>query len=223
MTRAYSQTGSAFIIILIAIAMFAALSYAVSQGGSISQSTLTKEQAKLAAREITSYADTVAKAVHKLRLAGCTETQISFEIPNPPGGWAANGGAPADKSCTVFNINGGKVQYTPIETQWLYNTTTTVWWPNGETAVTNIGTASPELILWARNLKRDVCDEINNLQSLTGAMTETVGTHTTNFAGTYALVANGIGDDVGTAYLGKSTGCILDATGGKYYAVLIAR
>lgn len=223
MTRARSQAGSAFILILVAIAMFAALSYAVVQGGRNSQSSLTKEQAKLAAREIVAYADTVAKAIQRLRLAGCTETQISFEIPNPPGGWAANGSAPTDKSCTVFDINGGKVQYTPINTQWLYSTTTTVWWPNGQTAVDNIGTVNPELILWARNLKRDVCDEINNIQELNGAMAETVGTHTTNFAGAYGLVANGIGDDVGTAYLGKSTGCILDATGGKYYAVLIAR
>jgi len=223
MTRSPTQNGSAFIIILIAIAMFAALSYVVAMGGRTSQSSLTTEQAKLAAREIVAYADTVAKTVQKLRLAGCTETQIGFSFSGQPGGWANNPSSPSDGRCEVFGMNGGKVQYTPISTEWLYNTTTTVWWPNGETAVTNIGTTSTELILWARNLKRDVCNEINNIHSLTGAMAETVGVHTTNFAGTYALVANGIGDDVGTAYARKSTGCILDATGGKYYAVLIAR
>jgi hypothetical protein len=223
MKRSYSatQNGSAFIIILIAIAMFAALSYAVSQGGRSSGGTLTTEQARSAAQELLSNAEAVKQAVQTLRLRGCTETQISLETSDTPA--FANPTAPADNSCHVYDIAGGKVNYLPLNPIWLEGTYTD-WWFSGESAVQDIGTSSPDLIMMAQDLKPDVCEALNKLLLNQEPTPETIGVHTDPFGGTYVLLANGIGDDVGSIYRGKSSGCF--GGGGdeyNFYVVLIAR
>lgn len=226
MTRARSQAGSAFILILVAIAMFAALSYAVVQGGRTSQSSLTTEQAKLAAREIVAYADTIAKAVQRLRLAGCTETQIGFSFGAQPVWWANNPSSPSDGRCEVFNTNGGKVNAVLLDTSWFAMTTATPYgYPNGEIAITNIGTAAPELIFAISDLKWAICEEINKLIDMPATtFVETMSTPTGNFAGTYVPLANGIGDDVGSPFVGKSEACAKNVNDdGNFVTTLIVR
>ena len=101
------QSGSAFLYIIIAIALLAALSVAVSRGNRGSTSTMSDQQAKLAAQEIIDYGNTVAAAVQKLRLRGCTDTQISFENSAIAG--HVNPNAPADESCHILSPSGGNI------------------------------------------------------------------------------------------------------------------
>lgn len=218
------ERGSVFVIILIAVALFAALSYAVFEGGQAGESSLTKEQSKLAAQEIISMADSIAMAVSKLRLSRCDETQLNFDTPQT-GGIYANASAPADDSCDIFKPAGGHVGYVSVPTNYQRDG----GWPQygflSQYKVENIGTANTELVLWVWDLTMPVCTEINQMLLGLDPQAETLTTATQDFQGSFASVlADGIGDDVGSIYAGKSSGCMDDGSGaGTFYKVLIAR
>ena len=215
-----AQKGSAFFIILIAIAMFAMLSYAVFQGGRSSQANLTSEKSKLIAQEILSFTDTVRKAVQTLRLRGCTENQISFETADT--NWFHNPSAPADKSCHIFDLAGGKVVYKNMEKTWIENTDQ-AWWFTAQTPVQDIGSAAPELMMWITELQPEICVAINKLLTGKEPEYELIGSNNIAYTGTYNPVADNIGDDAGSIYRGQSTGCYESADDSTFYAVLLAR
>ena len=104
-----AEQGNVFFYILLAVALFAALSYAVSRNNTGSTDIFTDEQAKLAAQEIIEYGNTVANAVQKLRLRGCSDTEISFE--NDVVGGYINANSPIDNSCHVFHVDGGGINW----------------------------------------------------------------------------------------------------------------
>ena len=188
-------------------------------------STLSAEQARVAAQEIISYTDTIVKAVQQLRLRGCGDTQIGFQSLITT--WfPSNPNSPSDRSCEVFDMNGGKVNDRRTDPVWRVPGPTYDWfWFNGETAVVDIGTAAPELIMWVGDLKPEICNAINKIINGVDATDDDIGAANTAFAGTYNLVANGMGDDAPFAYRGKNAGCAGEDDGGGYgfYQVLIAR
>ena len=100
--------GNVLFLILIAVALFAALSYAVTQSSKTGGSNIGKDKAKIIASEIIQYATSVEQAVSRITLMnGCTDTQISFENPIVSG--FINPNAPADKRCHILHLDGGGV------------------------------------------------------------------------------------------------------------------
>ena len=74
-----NETGGAIVWILVAIALFAALNYAVSKGTRSGATTISKEQAVVASNEILDYGRAIRQAVQTLQINGCGDTEISFE------------------------------------------------------------------------------------------------------------------------------------------------
>lgn len=106
--RISGQRGSVMIYIFIGILLFAALAFSFSRGFQSTSGTLAGQQkASVVAAELIAYSNMMERAVQALLLKGCSEEQISFERPNLSG--YANANAPPDKSCHVFDANGGKV------------------------------------------------------------------------------------------------------------------
>jgi hypothetical protein len=104
------QHGNVLFLILIAVILFAALSYAVTQSNKGGGSDARKEKSSLAGNQILNYANSVNAAVMALRISrGCDDTQISFENPIVSGYENAN--APLDKRCHVFDPAGGGLAY----------------------------------------------------------------------------------------------------------------
>lgn len=118
--KRHAQRGNVLFYILIAIALFAALSYAVSQMMRSGDVNMVSEQtAKLYASDILSYARSVQKAVRGLRIDGCDETDISF-ANSTLSGYAHT---PAvDDSCKVFDSDGGGMTYIAPASDWLDST-----------------------------------------------------------------------------------------------------
>lgn len=115
------QKGNILFLILIAVALFAALSYAVTGSSRTSSNAISDDKAKIAASQIIQYATMIEQAISKMRLInGCTETQISFERPPFDGSDTKynNISAPSDKSCHVYHSNGGGVPFAPPEAEW---------------------------------------------------------------------------------------------------------
>ncbi len=241
----HSESGSAFFIILVGIAMFASLSYIVFKGGNVSESTLTSDRAKIIAQEIISYGDAISKAVQRLRLQGCTENQISFDAHNglsrQTGGTAysyANAQAPTDGSCDVFSANGGKVIPSLISSGNIDPALVSSTWMHPQSfviipgSVTGVGTtdataSSTDLLLWVGRLQPQVCVEINKILGIdydTVPVDSLCGSGV--WDGTFPVCGDPIGNTA-TKLAGKTAFCSQDTAGDAtqvhFRQVLLAR
>ena len=95
------------------MALFAALSYAVTQSGR-GGGSVDREQSLLRASEILQYTSQIKAATDRLRLVnGCDLTELSFQadwnedgLDQPIAADQVNSNTPADGSCRYFHTNG---------------------------------------------------------------------------------------------------------------------
>ncbi len=221
-----NESGVVFVYILLAIALFAALSYAVSDNKGGSTNIFTDEQARLAAQEIIDYGNNVANAVQKLRLRGCSETEISFQN-NVVSGY--NNGT--NTTCQVFHEDGGNINF-PTFNETSYDLNAPVIDRisfNGDNQIIDNGSGDSELIFFNSAIKQNICENINNIlhdnqAAFTGGDI-TVGS--TKFTGSYSgspdTMCGGSADSTTTGCCHETVGC---GGGGEcyhFYQVLLAR
>jgi hypothetical protein len=115
--RKKSQSGNAVIIVLVAIALFAALAYTFTRGAQTGQGNISAGQARIGAQEILSYSSLIERRIANLLSKGCSEQMLSFantlyRLQNNTLIFAAghNANAPSDFSCDLFATNGGNIQ-----------------------------------------------------------------------------------------------------------------
>ncbi len=119
------QRGNALFLILIAVALFAALSYAVTQSGR-GGGSIDREQASIFASQITQLAGQYENVITRMRLVnGCADTEISFNYDsNGDSSYTAadlyhNPNNPSNTSCFVFHPDGGGLTYSDPDDQWV--------------------------------------------------------------------------------------------------------
>lgn len=118
--KSSAQGGNVLFLILIAVALFAALSFVVTNSSRVSRpDTISQEEARLIAGQIMQFGVALRQAYMRLKLTGgCNEDEISFVAPTPvPGG----GGAltpRADFTCHIFYPEGGGVPYPGRFKEW---------------------------------------------------------------------------------------------------------
>ncbi len=203
--KRHSQSGNAVVVILIGIALFGALAFTFMQGSKSGQGNLTSQQAKIAAQELLDFFTAVDRAANKLRQKGCSENDISFSSPKDTGVFItfnSSATAPVDKSCHVFDENGGKLN---MNMQWEKYQTYAVYGPGDINVgninfkwsgfqIVNVGTAAPELAFVMAATKPEICDAYNEL----------IGLKNYN---PYVSDADPILGDENTAFAGQSTFC----------------
>ena len=225
-----TQSGNVLFLILIAVALFAALSYAVTQSTRGGQGNASKETRELVASQMMQYGASMRDTVTRLRVSnGCTVRQISFENTLVTG--YANPEAPVNRSCHVFDAAGGGMayQYPPKGAETTYAGGTSAGFEkygfNANMRVQNIGSTNVELLMWTMT-NREICDAVNaRLGIATGDEVFANNTLATMFTGSYGSPGT---DTLGNeAYPpGQITGCLYRAAyPGQYifYAVLIER
>jgi len=109
------QRGNVLFLILIAVALFAALSYAVTRSSRGGSGNVSEDKLNLAASNILNYGASIKTAIMRIKITGgCADEQISFETPVH---WYnyANPNAPLDKRCHVFHPSGGNLNYQKLE------------------------------------------------------------------------------------------------------------
>lgn len=94
MIREYER-GNALFLILIAVALFAALSYAITQSGRGS-GTVDRETAIIAAGQVVEYPATLRTAVTRMIITGTAASSIKFDTTTLVGVFAADGGGATD-------------------------------------------------------------------------------------------------------------------------------
>lgn len=170
-TTALIARGNALFLILIAVALLAALSYAITSSGR-GTTDVKREQFILEAANLIQFAGEFEVAVNRLKLInGCTDTQISFAntvylttsntLSAPEGNYP---GAPADKRCHIFNPAGGgltartfpKLAVSPQT----YGGLTSGHGALNFGAVPGLGTAEADLILAFPHISQQACIDI---------------------------------------------------------------
>ena len=230
-----SQAGSALFLILIAVALFGALSYTVANmmrgnaGGDLSD-----EKAKLMATEIISYARSVRETVQMLKISnGCADEEISV---NQPGSGKFRSSS-YRVECSVFESDGGNLPYVPLvsgasaqEGTWFGD-----WWFRGMT-FGGIGMAgNDDLVLEVRDVSNVLCRALNNIAGNNFGKSIPVDDVWGNGGGAYNgnLATNGDTGFVfirGTEINGKMAFChkdnaatVTDDNPNYFYYILIAR
>lgn len=214
------QAGNVLFLILIAVALFGALVYAVTattRSGSNASSEADKAQ--MVATQFTQYGAAVSSTIMRMILSnGCTATTLSFQTPSwaHPTLWggSTNSLAPADGSCHVFGHQGTPFMSRLSGASWSMMVTS-------QASVQNIGTSSSELVLFyvmdGSSLADKICDAFNRGQGNAGSASGgTIRTPDWGFprgAGipytTTPSPVQTIGEDGGAALQGgKPAGCI---------------
>lgn len=230
MTQAkHRQSGNVIFIILIAIALFAALSFAVSKSMSGGAQNLDKELVNVKTNEIIAYSNIISDAVQSLTLMNdCLDTELSFENSN----WAHtdydNAGAPED--CKIFSPLGGGVTWKSPDDK----ITTLEWEFLGDHRLAGAGDSTPsvaassDLIMFLPDVSEQFCLAINKKVSLNTIPTdagETIDATLNRFAGTFVNDDNLTGaagaphncSNSDAVFCGKNSGCYKENSGNEYF------
>lgn len=214
-----TQRGNVLFLILIAVALFAALSYSVTQsmrgGGDAGDETT-----RINITPLINYAVSVRSSVLKMLIEGSDINLLEF---NPPAEFA---------NCTagfrrcVFHPSGGQGTHTEGNPDAMNNGLPGEWVFNGANEINNLGTsngvdasspATADLIAFLPGIKQEVCLKINQEQNINLIPIE-AGIEFSSASG--MVNPNGATDTSITgagATLGLPTGTNVDQLDGKAY------
>ncbi len=210
-TRMHARDkGSALFLILIAVALFAALSYAVTQSGR-GGGTISKEDALIKASGITQYLALVRTTVTRMVMLGATPDQIGFSKT----GTGSND--------VFYSGGGGAVYQNPPSgignaTEWGFRDVVD---PTKGIFIKDIGTNTDvtgrDVLAGLGDITLAVCQELNRGLGLSNPPA-TNSAVAVNPPATYAINQNVI-----DAYPGQAFGCFWITSGYVYYHALIER
>ena len=168
------QRGIAIGPILYIVAILAILVSAIAAGSGSFTGDTSAVKAKAQATAILGYVDELQIGVSRV-LSRCPDTQISL-ANSVDSGYAENPLAPADKSCHVFDVNGGGILFkepppdvdltsVPAEIRhYFIHTYAEVKGFGNQVVGSNIGR---ELIIMLPGLKKELCLKINDMVGVT--------------------------------------------------------
>lgn len=222
-----SQSGNILFLILIAVALFAALSYAVTSSSRSGGSNL-REKAQVSSASIINFATSMKAATDRLRLSnGCTDTTISFENPVVTTNFNYVN-ASASQKCFVFHPEGGGLSW-PADS--LVNGLPKSMIIAGSNQVKDVGTNCPtspyspcnELVLLLIDLSKEKCMEINAKLGIEQSGQDTPEIPDINagsgFTGTYGNTARWFGNvSTDSSLAGQMSGCFRETTTQSYAA-----
>jgi len=230
-----AQGGSVLILILVAIGLFAALSYVMLREGGTGAAarTMSDAQARLAAAEIIAYGDALASAVQRLRLRGCSENEFDFAND----AWTMNDGTPlytgghnpyAVPDCALFA--GGHLRPVIWPDSYLR---AAIGQPHNtkkghariiRASLPQVGEANKQEMLYrAVSIHRQICLKINDMLGVDnpdGELPRIGGNTVGDYHGIFGTSSPP--DDANEALTGKTAFCT-SSGGNSYYRVLIVR
>ena len=228
MSRRPSESGNVLFFILIAVALFAALSYAVSSQNRASNSNAGSETTLVASSDIIQYASGLENAFTYLRVSKqCAEEEISFERPpfDASDTNYINASAPADFSCHVFHPNGGRMSSRTAPRNandgrdWAYIEAQVLGIGADQTAC---GAQCSEILLVLGGLNQSTCQSLNKRTN--GADTIPVQDDGDTYESQKYTGSFTNGENIDGGASGLSSLCTQDSTGVHYfYHVLLPR
>ncbi len=234
------ESGNVLFLILIAVALFAALSYAVTQTSRSSGGDAGRETSRIGSAQVTQYPAGVRTSLIRMIIGGQDVTTLEF---NAPANFANCEGAPTTFKRCVFHPNGGGATHTRAPNEVLSGADPDFagdWIFNGANEIENIGTSeagagatstpapgsssTADLIAFLPGVAKAVCESINSelgLPTAVANITEDSILYTStssmvNPNGTTDTRMPGDGASIGvtaTALAGQPFGCFWDNNG----------
>ena len=179
-----AQNGNALFMILIAIVLFAALTFVISQQRDTGKA-LSQEKIRLLASDVLDMGNKMSDTIAQLRLRRIKNTELSFENTLIAG--YANANCLTD-ACKIFAPDGGGRDW---ETAVPEINQSKDWFYTGDIAIQDMGTTEADLVAVLPNLNEAVCNQINRMigvYGLGGTPDQFNGITANKFAGTFAIV-----------------------------------
>lgn len=190
-----NNTGNALFLILIAVALFGALSYAITQSGR-GGGSITKEQALIDSAVSNNQQAAIQAALMRMSMAGCADTEISFWNDSNGDGSETNAdtyynsNSPTNKSCHVYHTDGAGVTHLGVsQTYGQPQTGNSISeYYSGSLNYSNTESTAPDLSLYVRYVNDDFCRQVNIDNGLGSTLSVGGGSCVPGrFGGTYSL------------------------------------
>ena len=218
-----NESGNALWFILLAVALMAVLTMAVSRMSDTTEQNADIERYHIQASGIMRYTAGIKQTVDTMRLRDVSESTMSFENSVTATDYSNANCSGGD--CLVFGSAGGGAYYKTPDTGWLDSAHSGdarygEWEFTGTNSVLGMSSARPELIMSISYLNAGLCAEINALLNISGVPADADGFDTTAYQGSFAgASAFDNMDD-------HESGCFQDTGVGRdytFYQVLIKR
>lgn len=238
------ERGNVLFLILIAVALFAALSYAVTQSTRSGGGSSEREKSILSGATMTQHPTALRTSIIRMVLSGTDVANLKFNSP-------ANFGALSDTAEGVFHPEGGGGLFQNAPADVMSGSTQGIWFYNANWDLPQIGISDTgsgnDLIAFLPGVGQGVCRAVNkelvfvadiaDCTSADGVIPDidaalTVGNIREDMDNTYTFPTSNQEDlensnGACTAFIGHPSGCFWDAAtnGGEYvfYSVLLER
>ncbi len=225
------EEGNVLFLILIAVALFAALSYAVTSSTRSSGSNPNSETNLISSAQITQYPASVGTAIVRMLVSGTAINEVRFNRPSEYSTLDS-------PSIGVFHPSGGGATYNPAPADVMVSGNAGQWVFNGGLEVPDIGLAGAggnDIIAYLVGIKQSICSKINDEHGLGTTIpvldADRSALYTTRMYddGTtdYVLPTTDQPDidDGSGAFDGQPFGCFQNTSGGDYvyYHVVVER
>lgn len=229
----HNERGNILFLILLAVVLFAALSYAVTQSMRGGGKDASDETISTQASQIMQIAATLEQSVMRLRLANnCSDTQLSF-VNSVSAADYTNNSAPGTFQCHMFRPEGAGMAWPAVPKG---ANDGTEWVVVGRTCVTEVGTGGAptcapvngdiyaDLTLILPNVSKKLCTLINKQVGVENPggdppQENNNGYFAVPFSGSYAnsgLAEIGGYTDEAVYLNGKPTGCFEGYSAGSF-------
>ena len=238
-----SESGNVLFLILIAVALFAALSYAVTSSSRSGGGDANDETNLISSSTITQYPASVRTAMIRMQVSdGVSTNEFEFNSPAGTGGVADYTDCTAGFGFCVFHPDGGGATFVPGSADVMAGGTQTDWIFSSANEIEDVGRSSgtnnnaaantAEIIAFLVGINQGVCQRINDQLGIAGIPTETGIDFTfansmvnTDGSSPPGIQASGTGGTIGSdvaALDGQAFGCFQQPAGTYiYYHVLI--
>lgn len=230
------ERGNVLFLILIAVALFAALSYAVTQSTRSGAGTSDNETSLINSAQLTQYPAGLRTAVVRMIIGGTDVNNLEFNGPSQFSSLTS-------PAWGVFEPSGGGATYSQAPADIMAGGTPGTWVFNGENQIhlvgSSTGTATPDatsvdVIAFLPGISLSVCQKINSELGLPDGTPNPIPTesgidYATQMTDASQGLCNGgcgatIGLDAGSVELeGQPFGCFQDGSLYVYYHVLVER
>lgn len=241
MKQVNKESGNVLFLILIAVALFAALSYAVTQSTRSGAGSTDREQSLLGSASLTQYPTALRTAVVRMLLSGIDIKDVAF---NDPANFAG-----VSENYLVFHPDGGGAVYQQPPGDVMSGGATGTWYHNTNYYIPGIGRSggtadAADLIAFLPGINTPSCQRVNTqmgvnptagncnpnanqipVVSVTEALIESNRTMLPATPGT--AIGAPVVLNCGEAFTAKATGCFedsgADGLGNVFYSVIIER
>lgn len=210
-----NESGNALFLILIAVVLFAALSYAITQsnrGGGAPN----RETNLISSTTVTQYSSAIRTGVTRMILRNTDPMDITFEAPTEAAFTSLTVNATRNN---LFHPDGGGVSYSQVDINTVNNVVLNQTinqngnWNFVEAAVAGIGTAANDLVAMLDDIKRPICERINDQINGVPDVPEIASAST-------AILAQGNALLTGVGVNGKPFLCIKSSDNYIYYHII---